>query len=84
MENLQGEMNKEAVEVVLNLHEKHHDVLDPVLQRINECTLAHDGDSIYFLYESLVTMADAIKEMLAKGTIMPVPGPGAGSTAARQ
>jgi len=74
----------EAAEVVLELHEKHKDILAPVLQRINECTLRHDGDGIFFLHQSLITMADAIREMLAKGTIMPVPGPGAGSTAGMQ
>lgn len=81
MENFQS---KEAAEVVLELHEKHKDILAPVLQRINECTLAHDGDSIFFLHESLVTMVDAIREMLAKGSIMPMGGPGAGSTAGMQ
>lgn len=81
MEKLQGEINKEAAEVVLELNEKHHDVLVPVLQRINECTLRHDGDGIFFLHQSLLTMADAIKEMLTKGTIMPMGGPGAGAQA---
>ena len=65
----------EAEQVFAELYEKHRDVIDPIIQRLNEITLNHDGNSLYFLHQTLVEMARAIREMLQAGTVIPAAGP---------
>ncbi|MCX5839410.1 MAG: hypothetical protein NTW71_12990 [Deltaproteobacteria bacterium] len=62
---------KEAAEIVVELEARHRDVIDPVIARINETYANHDGDSIFYLYQALVTMSQTINNMLRSGHVIP-------------
>ena len=61
----------DAEEIFSKLYEKNRDVLDPLIERVNQCTLQHDGDSVFFIQKNLVTIAEAIRDMLKAGTVIP-------------
>jgi len=61
----------EAEELFAALQERNKDVLDPLLQRINDHTLSHSGDDVFYIYQFLIQTAQAIKEMVAAGTVIP-------------
>ena len=69
----------DAEEIFSKLYEKNRDVLDPLIERVNQCTLQHDGDSVFFIQKNLVTIAEAIRDMLKAGTVIPAAGPEARS-----
>jgi len=62
--------NREAAEIVAELEARHRDVLEPVIQRINELTISGDGDGIWYLYTSLVSMAGAIQNLVRSRPIV--------------
>ena len=65
----------DAEEIFSKLYEKNRDVLEPLIERVNQCTVQHDGDQVFFIYQNLVTIAEAIRDMLKAGTILPAAGP---------
>ena len=65
----------EAEKFLAALYEKHRDVIDPLIERVNRCTVRHDGDGIFYLHQTLVEMARAIREMIQAGTVIPAAGP---------
>jgi len=56
--------NREAAEIVAELEARHRDVLEPVIQRINELTISGDGDGIWYLYTSLVSVIGCIQDLV--------------------
>lgn len=62
--------NREPEELIAELEARHHDVLAPVIERINELTIAGDGDGIWYLYTSLVSMAGAIQNLVRSRPIV--------------
>ena len=65
-----NEVKNEAEEIVTELNERHKDVLQPVIQRINECYEQHDGDSMFYLLQALVSLTQSIHELLQRGEII--------------
>ena len=62
--------NREPEELIAELEARHHDVLAPVIERINELTIAGDGDGIWYLYTSLVSMAGCIQDLVRSRPIV--------------
>ena len=60
----------EAAEIIAELNEKHRDVLQPLVDRVNELSIAGDGDGIFFLHESLKVLTDAIVDLLRSRPIV--------------
>ena len=69
----------EAEQLFAALYEKHKDILDPIIRRINDCTISHSGDDVFYIYQFLIQTAQAIKEMIQAGTVIPSTGPEARS-----
>ncbi len=60
-----------AEKLVSEMFERHGDVIEPLVGRLNEAVRTHDGDSLWFLYENLHGLAQGIREMLSQGKVVP-------------
>ena len=56
--------NREAAEIIAELNERHREVLLPLVNRINELSVAGDGNGMFFFHESLKVLTDAIVDLL--------------------
>lgn len=61
----------EAEKLVDEMFQRHGDVINPLVGRLNEAVRTHDGDSLWFLYENLHGLAQGIREMLSAGKVIP-------------
>ena len=62
--------NREAAEIIAELNERHRDVLLPLVNRINELSVAGDGNGMFFFHESLKVLTDAIVDLLRSRPIV--------------
>ena len=62
--------NREAAEIIAELEARHRDVLEPVIQRINELTISGDGDGIWYLYTSLVSVIGCIQDLVKSRPVL--------------
>ena len=56
--------NREAEEIVAEMESRHRDVMEPVIERINELQASGDGDGIWYLYTTMVTLAGCIQDLV--------------------
>jgi len=61
----------EAERLVDEMFQRHGDVINPLVDRLNEAVKTHDGDSLWFLYQNLHGLAQGIREMLSQGKVIP-------------
>lgn len=61
----------EAEKLVDEMFQRHGDVINPLVDRLNEAVKTHDGDSLWFLYQNLHGLAQGIREMLSAGKVVP-------------
>ncbi|HOD28554.1 MAG TPA: hypothetical protein PKH03_05015 [Syntrophales bacterium] len=62
--------NREANQIAAEFNDRHRDVLEPLIGRINELSAAGDGDGIYLLHEALQTVCGAIRDLLRSRPIV--------------
>jgi hypothetical protein len=62
--------NREAAEIIAELEARHRDVLEPVIQRVNDLTVQGDGDGIWYLYTSLVSVIGCIQDLVKSRPIV--------------
>ena len=56
--------NREAEEIVAEMESRHREVMEPVIERINELQASGDGDGIWYLYTSLVSVIGCIQHLV--------------------
>ena len=61
----------EAERLVDEMFQRHGDVINPLVDRLNEAVKTHDGDTLWFLYQNLNGLAQGIREMLSQGKVVP-------------
>lgn len=61
----------EAEKLVDEMFQRHGDVINPLVDRLNEAVRLHDGDSLWFLWQNLHGLAQGIREMLSQGKVIP-------------
>ena len=70
MEENEKPEQTEVERMVDEMFQRHGDVINPLVERLNEAVRLHDGDTLWFLWQNLNGLAQGIREMLSQGKVV--------------